>query len=173
MCHKSDDAIEIWLQSIHQQHSTALFRYALALTCSVEDAQDAVQEVFARITADWRRFMEVRDVKAYLFKATRNSAFSILRSRQRGDALHEAICADLATACVPQDKRTSATILCIRETFSLLSTDQREVLVLKVLDQLTFKEIAEATGASINTVAARYRYGIEKLRHALESAYRE
>jgi len=49
-----------------------------------------------------------------------------------------------------------------------LPVDQREVLILKIYDEMTFKEIANTVGASINTVASRYRYGIEKLREALE-----
>lgn len=161
------DAVEIWLRSIHQEHGQSLFRYALALTCSVEDAEDAVQEVLARVSRGWRRFMEVQNVKAYLFHATRNAAYSILRGRRRCEALHEAICADLAAVCAPEVKQTSATIMAIREAFIDLPIEQREVVVLKILNQLTFKEIAETVGASINTVAGRYRYGIDKLRHAV------
>lgn len=162
-----NEAVEIWLRSTYDRYSSSLFRYALALTGSVDDAQDAVQEVFARVAGEWRRMMEVRNVQAYLFKATRNSAFTVLRKRRRCEALHDAICADLAAVCVPNAKQVSATIISIREAFSLLSTEQREVLVLKILNQLTFKEIAEATGVPMNTVSARYRYGCEKLRHAL------
>lgn len=161
-------AVEIWLQSVYQKYSSSLYRYALALTCSVEDAQDAVQEVFTRITREQKRFLEVQNVSAYLFSATRNAAYSILRKRKRCEALNEAICIDLATACAPNAKQTSATIISIREAFTALTIDQREVLVLKILNQMTFKEIAETVGASINTVAGRYRYAVLKLRMALE-----
>jgi len=40
--------------------------------------------------------------------------------------------------------------------------------VLKVFQDFSFKEIASVCGLSINTAASRYRYGIEKLRSALE-----
>ena len=170
---RRNEAIEIWLQSVHQQYASSLYRYALALTCSVEDAQDTVQEVFARITKQWRRFMEVKNVKAYLFTSTRNAAYSILRSRRRCEALHETICADLASVCTPHIKQTSATIISIREAFAQLSVEQREVVVLKVLNQMTYKEIAETVGVPLNTVAGRYRYGIEKLRNAIEIGINE
>jgi RNA polymerase sigma-70 factor (ECF subfamily) len=165
---KKDDAVEIWLRSVHDQYASALFRYALALTGSVEDAQDAVQEVFTRVARGWKRFMEVQNVNAYLFAATRNAAYSILRRRKRGEALHDAICVDLATACVPQDRRTSATVISIREAFSQLNLDQREVLVLRILHQMTFKEIADMIGVSANTIYGRYRCGIERLRRVLD-----
>lgn len=161
------EAIEIWLKSIHDQYAQPLFRYALALTCSVEDAEDAVQEVFTRVSRNWKRFLEVENVKAYLFSATRNAAYSILRGRRRCEALHEAICADLATVCAPQVKQTSATIIAIREAFTQLAIEQREVVVLRILNQMTFREIADTVGAPVNTVAGRYRYGIQKLRLAV------
>jgi len=169
----SDEEAEDWLRSTHKQYSQSLFRYALTLTCSVDDAQDAVQEVFGRVSGERQLMTEVRDIRAYLFKATRNAAFSVLRKRQRSQALHDAICADLASVCAPQTRQLSATIIAIRGAFSHLSTEQREVLVLKILDQLTFREIAQATGAPINTVFGRYRYGIEKLRRALGADFRE
>jgi RNA polymerase sigma-70 factor (ECF subfamily) len=48
-----------------------------------------------------------------------------------------------------------------------LSPEQREVIHLHVFEGLTFREIAEASDTSINTVAARYRYALEQLRKVL------
>ena len=42
--------------------------------------------------------------------------------------------------------------------------DQREVVHLHVYEGMTFREVADATGDSINTIAARYRYALDKLR---------
>lgn len=49
-----------------------------------------------------------------------------------------------------------------------LPSEQMEAVYLKVMDGLTFKEIASVCGISANTAASRYRYGIEKLRAAQE-----
>jgi RNA polymerase sigma-70 factor (ECF subfamily) len=49
-----------------------------------------------------------------------------------------------------------------------LPVDQREVVVLKVYQNMTFKEIARVTGASQNTAASRYRYALAKLKEILE-----
>jgi RNA polymerase sigma-70 factor (ECF subfamily) len=48
-----------------------------------------------------------------------------------------------------------------------LPPEQREVVHLKVFEGLTFQEIADLAGESINTVASRYRYALEKLRGQL------
>jgi RNA polymerase sigma-70 factor (ECF subfamily) len=48
-----------------------------------------------------------------------------------------------------------------------LPYDQREVIVLKLTNDMRFKEIAKIQGAPIGTVQARYRYGLNKLRATL------
>lgn len=55
----------------------------------------------------------------------------------------------------------------IEQAFRELPIEQREVVHLKIYDQMTFNQIAEATGLSINTVASRYRYALEKLQRLL------
>jgi RNA polymerase sigma-70 factor (ECF subfamily) len=46
--------------------------------------------------------------------------------------------------------------------------EQREVIVLKYFEELTFREISNVCGVSIGTVTSRYRYGMQKLRKLLE-----
>jgi len=50
-----------------------------------------------------------------------------------------------------------------------LPYEQREVFVMHVQADMTFREIAESVGASINTVQSRYRYGMEKLKSLLNT----
>ena len=54
--------------------------------------------------------------------------------------------------------------LTLERGIRLLPVDQREVLHLRVFEGMTFQEIANATGESINTIASRYRYALGKLR---------
>ena len=48
-----------------------------------------------------------------------------------------------------------------------LPGEQKEAIYLKIFGGLTFREAASVCGVSANTVASRYRYGIEKLRQAV------
>lgn len=155
------------LEHLYDQYAHALFRYALALVGSPEDAEDAVQEVFVRIAGEQKRSESIANVKAYLFAATRNAAYSILRSRRRRYELEQAVCAERETWATGECTQSGESTL-LRQAFAQLPTEQREVLVLKILDGMTFKEIAQMVGASINTVGSRYRYGIERLRQALK-----
>ena len=156
------------LEELYDTYSGPLFRYALMLTCSRDDAEDAVQAVFIRITREWKRLVRVENVKAYLFAAIRNAAFNILRGKRRREAVQVSICAAFQVDHQLADcgDQVESQILC--EALDELPVDQREVLMLKIFDEMTFKEIADTVGVSINTVASRYRYGIEKLRKAQE-----
>ena len=158
------DAGELILEQLYDQYAHALFRYGVSLLNSAEDAEDAVQEVFVRIAREHRRLRRIRNMKAYLFTATRNAAYTILRRRQRGENLHEELCADYLTKPLSDDE-SRADEMC--KAFEVLPIEQREVLVLHIYDGLTFKEIAKTIGSSTSTVTSRYRYGIEKLRKVL------
>ena len=49
-----------------------------------------------------------------------------------------------------------------------LPPEQAEVVVLKIWEEMTFAEIAEVLGESLNTTASRYRYALEKLSRSLQ-----
>ena len=163
----SAETAEDALERAYDQYARALYRYALAMTGSSEDAEDAVQQVFVRLARDSRTLVKVGNLKSYLFSAARNESYSILRSRQRSGRLGEALQAQafVESQYAPCECAGSPAL---RQAMAELPLEQREVLVLKVFDEMTFQEIADTVGASISTVASRYRYGIAKLREALK-----
>jgi RNA polymerase sigma-70 factor (ECF subfamily) len=62
----------------------------------------------------------------------------------------------------------------VRELIKKLPDEQREVLVMRHYEELSFQEIADQTGVSINTALGRMRYALINLRKMLEkqeSAY--
>ena len=54
-----------------------------------------------------------------------------------------------------------------------LPSEQKAVVLLKVWEEMTFAEIAQALDISANTAASRYRYALDKLRDALRPLHRE
>lgn len=159
---------EMTLEEVYDRYAGPLFRYALALTGSRDDAEDAVQEVFARVAKERRRMAGVESPKAYLYTAVRHASFVIIRGRRRGDKLRDAMAFDAGARVWAEEDTHGVDPGVVREAFMRLPMDQREVVALKALDGMTFKEIAEVTHTSMNTVMSRYRYGVEKLRRELE-----
>ena len=61
----------------------------------------------------------------------------------------------------------------IEAALAELPREQREVFVAQELDGLTFRELAERTGVSINTLLSRKRYAVRQLRERLQSVYED
>ncbi|RYG53839.1 RNA polymerase sigma factor [bacterium] len=141
---------------IYDRYAASLYRVLNALLSSPTDAEDALQEVF--VTLATGKVSRIRDLKSYLFVAARHQAYSTLRRRKREHGFEDIDSLELAApekATVHQDWAALLT---------RLPLEQREVIALKVWEEMTFVEIAKVVRASPNTVMSRYRYGIERLR---------
>jgi RNA polymerase sigma-70 factor (ECF subfamily) len=141
---------------VYDRYAPALYRMLQTLLTVPADAEDALQNVFVKLATG--RIGRVRDLKSYLFVAARHEAYSLLRKQQRESALPAA--EELVTG---SDQSTSphdwATLL------ARLPLEQREVIALKVWEEMTFAQIAKIVNVSPNTVMSRYRYAIEHLRN--------
>jgi RNA polymerase sigma-70 factor (ECF subfamily) len=147
------------LAAVYDQYGAALHRLLCAMLGSRADAEDALQEVFARLAEG--RGAQVKDLKAYLFAAARNEALSVLRRRRREALFTAYLPMRVRPARRVEDAVQDAGLLALLQQ---LPPEQREVVALKVFEQMTFAEIALLVKAPPNTVAARYRYGIQRLR---------
>lgn len=153
---------------LYERYGPALHRYALMILGSHQDAEDAVQQVFLALVRRGSRRVPLDSVQRYLHVAVRNECFTLLRRRRDtptngGDALLE----DVASGQDRPDER-----LALEAALRDLPPEQREVVFLKAFEGLTLQEIADLTTESINTVASRYRYAMEKLRAALKQEQR-
>jgi RNA polymerase sigma-70 factor, ECF subfamily len=152
---------------LYDVFGASLYRYALMLLADREAAEDAVQQVFVALLERGTR--RIREEERYLRQAVRNACYSALRHRKvRVTAgltpVDDFLLESVAAAGEPVSPETR---LALDRSVRALAPDQREVLHLHAFVGLTFREIADATGDSHNTVASRYRYALDKLRTAL------
>jgi len=146
------------LAALYDAHAGALYRYALTLLGSVEEAQDVVQEVFLGLMRRQGRG-RIEYLREYLLRATRNQAFSVLRKRRVREAGGETWIAPAA-----EDRELAADI---SAALCRLPVEQREVIELKLVEGLSFRELAEVLRIPPNTAASRYRLAVAKLRAML------
>ena len=145
---------------LDDRHAADLYRYALMVLADHAAAADVVQQVFLGVLRAGRR-LEVSE--RYLRRAARNECYSWLRRRRReGPASDAQLLESSTTVSGDPDER-----LTVEQAIRVLPPQQREVVYLKVFQGLTFQEMADLSGESINTVASRYRYALEKLRERL------
>ena len=173
-----EDRILLWkfkrgsaeaLQRVYEKYKNDLLKLAVSLAGDVHTAEDVVQDVFASFAVSGRKIGLAGDLKKYLVTCVANR----IRNRRRDEQRHEAIGLDGADAILSDFKRPEQWAILNEELHSLSQAmaqvpyEQREVVMLYMEGDLTFRQIAAIQNASINTVQGRYRYGITKLRSLL------
>src|SRR3954454_7591498 len=127
---------------VYAESGPRLYRYALMILADHRDAEDVIQQVFASLLVKAPR---IDDEAAFLRTAVRNAAYSLLRRRRTARAEQEAILEPLAAGMSPAEQ------VALEQALRSLPPDQREVVHLHVYEGMTFREVAAATGDSINT----------------------
>jgi len=152
------------IEEIWRAHGRPLYSFVLSIVLRCEDAEDVLQNVFLGILKVFGQKTAIRKMKPYLYRAARNEALRLLARRQR---VNETIEPDaLLLVAAPPGRHDEA--IDLSRALTELPQEQREVVVLKIYHGMTFDEIADLTKESLNTVASRYRYGLQKLRLLLE-----
>lgn len=150
----------------------AAHNLARYLMRDAHEAEDAVQEAFLRAIRHFDGFRGV-DGRAWLLSIVRNACFTQLRRRRSGGdkvEFDEEIHTHEVEASEPEENlaRTIAAES-VREGMSQLVAEFREVLVLRELEGLSYKEIAQVVGVPIGTVMSRLARGRKQLLIALEA----
>ncbi len=128
-----------------------------------------MQGVFVKIAGN-STGIALRNARAYLFAACRNQAIKVAQKRRREWAKRRAAAGD-AIVLAPQDSASpEAEEMCeiIANAMRLLPTEQREVLHLKIFEDMSLSEIGTILGIPRDTAASRYRYALAKMSRSLE-----
>jgi len=155
------------VELIWDRYAGDLFAYLQVVLCSRHDAEDVLQTVFVRIVKKRHRLAKARRLDAYVFQIARNEAFRFIGRRKKGRTIEDV---NESWLIVPEGRREPNDLAEeLQAALANLPQPQREVIVMKIYRQKTFLEISGLLGLSQNTVASRYRYGMEKLRILLEN----
>lgn len=149
-----------WCEQLYEAKAAQLILYGRAIGLSHNESEDLVQETFIALLK-LPAAPENRD--GYLYRAFRNRAVNYKRG------LWRRITRELeAKGWFESDSEQSPLEGEAMRVLQRLPAEQREVIVLKIWNQQTLEQIGELLDLSPNTVAGRYRYGIQKLRQALK-----
>jgi RNA polymerase sigma-70 factor (ECF subfamily) len=171
--HSADDSIRAALQRddpaacelLWDRYAGDLLAFLQAVLCSKHDAEDVLQTVFVRIVRKRRHLAKAHCLDAYVHQMARNEAVSFLRRRRKRNA---ELNAEPWLVPAEADDRPDELAEELQTVLARLPQAQREIVVLKVYRDKTFREIAAMLELSLNTVASRYRYGLEKLKTLLK-----
>jgi RNA polymerase sigma-70 factor (ECF subfamily) len=149
-----------WCEGLYEAKAAELILYGRALGLSHSEAEDVLQETFVALL---KRGRPPSKPGHYCVRSFRNRALNYRRGMWRRllRELESHRWFEHAPGETPQER---AAMRCLAE----LPVEQREVIVLKIWHEYTFEEIGGLLDTSPNTVAGRYRYGLQKLRGCLK-----
>jgi RNA polymerase sigma factor (sigma-70 family) len=135
------------------------------------DAEDLLQEVWSELVAANRLLMPIDHVTGWLFRVARNRIVDLFRKRKPVADLDDLLPAPEAG---PEALFTRKALLAeLVRAIGELPSEQRDVFVAHEIDGRSFKELAAATGVNINTLLARKRYAVLRLRSRLRAIHDE
>ncbi len=146
----------------------ALRRYATALLRNREDADDLVHDCLVRALDKLHTRRDDADVRAWLFAIMHNLFVSQLRhrkSRPAGEPLNES---HEATLTQRADQEANLHFRDLVAALDRLPVEQRSVLLLVSVEDLSYAEAASVLGIPIGTVMSRLARGRERLRQMTE-----
>ena len=143
------------------QWEKPIYNYIVRLTGDREEAMDLCQDTFMKAFRELGTLKDRDHFSAWLYRIAHNTCFSRMR-RTRGK-YYVPVEPDTKITNTSPEKR-----LAVEKALGTLPEDQREVVILKVFNELKFEEIAEIQGAPVSTVKSRLYMSFEKLRSILE-----
>jgi RNA polymerase sigma-70 factor (ECF subfamily) len=151
-------------------HLDAAYNLARWLTRNDADAHDVVQEAYLRAFRFFSSFNGI-DGRAWLLGIVRNTSYtwmqqnrSLALSVSLDDEIYEIESNELNPEALLQQTTDGKMV---REALEKLPLEFREVLVLRELEEFSYKEIAQITGVPIGTVMSRLARGRKRLQQVL------
>ncbi len=160
-------------ETLYEKHRNGAYFYALAMVGRSHAAEEAVQEAFIAFVGNVRSYRPEGSFKTYLYKAVRSRVLDAVRriATRREVPDEPGIFEEPEPPVggkVPEGPLGGEDLRPLVEDALLgLPEEQREVVVMKIYNDMTFREIAEALDISAETAASRFRYAKEKLRSKL------
>jgi len=146
----------------------ALRRYARALLRDRDLADDLVQDCLERVIVRWNQRRQANDTRQWVFAIAHNLAVDLMRQQSRRGlhlVLEDVDEAEMATRA-PQEEHMQHHELV--RALNTLPEDQRSVLLLVSVEDMSYAETAKTLGIPVGTVMSRLARGREKLLLAME-----
>lgn len=153
-----------------ESYIPALRRYAWALVRNADDADDLVQDCLERAIARLDTFRAEGDLRSWLFSILHNVFVS---DRRRAGRRPTVELEEFMEPSVQGDQERPGMVRELLAALDTLPEEQRSVLLLVGVEDLSYEEAARALGVPVGTVMSRLSRGRERLRLALEGRPQE
>jgi len=149
-------------------HIPSLRRYARALTGDAWMADDLVQDTLERACSRWRLWVAGSDLRAWLFTLMHNIFVNQVRRSLRQASPGGTVSVEEVENALAAPEAGTAQSLDLQRCLLRLPEDQRAVLLLVSLEDLSYEEVARITGVPVGTVMSRLSRARSRLRELMD-----
>lgn len=181
------DAQNESLSQIVQKERRRLLEFIRRRVPTQEDAEDVLQDVFYELVNTYRLMKPVEQIASWLFTVARNKITDRYRKKKPdsleehfsvhagddGDRLDISDFLPSNTNSPETEMMREAIMQGLVQALEELPKEQREVYIMHELEDKSFQEISELTGANVNTLLSRKRYAVLYLRERLQNLYND
>lgn len=175
------------IRQVVQQNGKKLFDFIRNRVREQEEAEDIFQDVLFELTNAYRLMQPIEKVAAWMYRVARNKITDQYRKKRpdlledqfvyRGneDDDHLFLQDLIQSSSLSPDREFDQALIwdAIEQALDELPKEQREVFVKHELEGISFKEMVDEMGISLNTLLSRKRYAILHLRERLQHLYDE
>ena len=168
---------ELALETLIRKHKTRIYSSIYLLVKDQYLAEDIFQDTFIKVinTLKSRKYNEEGKFLPWVLRIAHNLVIDHFRREKRAPMITSADGTDVLNLIQSHQESAEDMLLRIqtqkdlRAMIHLLPEDQKEVLIMRHYGDLSFKEIADITGVSINTALGRMRYALSNLRKMMKT----
>jgi RNA polymerase sigma-70 factor (ECF subfamily) len=167
------DSKEHFIEQAMAEYESPLLGYATTIVHDLDRARDVVQDTFIRLCH--QDIPKVRDnLKSWLFTVCRNRALDLLRKDKNLQPLDEIRWQRIAGPDLQPDEQfdQDERVAQVMKYLDRLSANQREVILLKFHQGLSYQEIAKITGLTSGNIGFLIHTGLKRLRELLPADLR-
>ena len=154
-------------RSLVERYEREALAHARTIVGNAEDSRELVQEAFLEAFRALARFDSSRKFYPWFYVILRNRCYGWLKSRGRSVTLSLESCHNVIVTCEADSTVGKEDI---EEALLRLGAEDREIILLKYIDGLTYRSVADRLEIPIGTVMSRLYHARRRLRAILESA---
>ena len=153
------------LSEIYDYVARIVFSISYAIVKNYQDAEDILQETMIEITKYANTYKEGSNAMAWILTMTRHLAINVLRKR-KNTTNYEEIENNNSSNIAIESNHSSLEVF---EMLSVLSEDEKQIVILRLNYKMPYKEIAAIMNITVSSAEKRFQRSIKKLKESFSS----
>ena len=160
----------VYLGCLYDRYAQKIFRKCVSMLKNREDAEDLAHDIITKVFLNIGKFRGEANLSTWIYRVTYNACIDFLRKKQRNRSVEllpevEGFDGPYDNEGIRDKQILEDKILILEEAFTLLSGNEKALLLMKYQDGMQIKEIAEVLNIAVSATKMRLKRAREKLKH--------